>query len=93
MTIVKRNEKFHSQTRVINVGGDDITVIQPSFEVSEVNWDKFKKVIRVEFLSDKAKSHALRILVNAVNLELVDLKDLEKKIEKAAEKVDEVIYI
>ena len=93
MTIAKRRENFGASTRIINVNGLDIEITQPGFEVSLENWNSFNKIITDVFKSDKAKSRALRILINGVNLGFINLMELDKKIEKEAEKTKEVIYL
>ena len=93
MPIAQRNEKHHPQIKTVKIDGTEIPIISPSFEVSEKNWETFKAIVRKEYLSDKAKSEAIRILINAVNLKLIDLKDLESHVVKKAEKSEDVIYI
>ena len=92
---LKRKEITNSRRRTINIGGDDIKIVNQSFSISEANWTQFKGKMKEVWDEnpERRKSQAIRILVNAVNLGVVDLEDLEKKVEKASEKVDFVVYV
>jgi hypothetical protein len=96
MTLAQRQVN-NTKTRIINIGGDDIKIIHVGFEVSELNWNKMhetaKDMFKDNFRGEKVKSHAMRILVNAVNLGIIDLQKLKEEIEKRAEKSKDIIYI
>lgn len=93
MTLAKRQIPKNYKARTVKIGGDSIPIIMPSFEISEDNWNRMQEIVKEIFHSNKAKSRALRILVNAVILGIIDLKELESEVEKKAEKSKDVIYI
>lgn len=91
---LRSKDMLRTHQRIINIDGDDIKIQHVGFEISDTAWEKFQEKVKDTYPDvTKAKSHAMRILVNALNLGIIELKDLEHKIEKAAAKVDDVIYI
>lgn len=94
MTLRKR-QTTKSHERIINIEGDDIKIVHVGFEVSDAAWEKFQEKMRERYGADaiQKKSHAMRILVNALNLGIITLDDLEKQIEEKAKHVKDVIYI
>lgn len=94
MTLRKR-QTTKSHERIINIEGDDIKIVHVGFEISDSAWEKFQEKMR-QYYGEGAiqkKSHAMRILVNALNLELITLEALEKQIEEKAKHIKDVIYI
>lgn len=95
MVLATRKDNGNSKIRIINIGGDDIVIMHVGFEVSQAGWEKFQDKMQEHYgkSARKVKSRAMRILVNATNLGIINLKDLEDKIEKAAENVKDVVYL
>lgn len=95
MPLAKRRDNDNSKIRIINIGGDDIVIMHVGFEVSQEGWERFQEKMQEHYgkTARKVKSRAMRILVNATNLGIINLKDLEAKVEKAAENVKDVVYL
>lgn len=80
--------------RIINIDGDDIKIIHVGFEISETAWQSFQKIMLKKYDNNvKKKSEAMRLLVNAVNLGIITLEDLEEQIEEKAKHIKDIIYI
>ena len=93
MTIARKKEPRGTKKRIIRIGDDDIQIMHVGFEVSEIAWRKMQAMIVERYGDINKKSQVMRILVNAYVLKILDIDELDKKIEKAAEKMEEVIYI
>ena len=94
MTLAKKqiNNTRHS---IIKIGDDEIKITNHSFSVSDDNWQQFKEQMKKVWDDnpERRKSQAMRILVNAVNLGIIDLEDLWTQVNTKAEQVKEIIYV
>lgn len=94
MTLRKRHGPVKTHERIINIDGDDIKIIHVGFEISETAWQSFQKIMLKKYDNNvKKKSEAMRLLVNAVNLGIITLEDLEEQIEEKAKHIKDIIYI